>query len=47
MQQSDWGLPAQLTVRRHPFFKGIDWQALEEKLVKPPDKEKVGVKFVF
>jgi novel protein kinase C epsilon type len=25
------------TVRQHPFFKGIDWEALEEKRVKPPE----------
>jgi serine/threonine protein kinase len=31
-------------VRRHPFFKGIDWKALEEKRVKPPQKEKVARK---
>ena len=24
-------------VRRHPFFKGIDWKALQEKRVKPPE----------
>jgi hypothetical protein len=35
------------TVRQHPFFKRIDWQAQEEKQVKPPDKEKVGVSSVF
>jgi serine/threonine protein kinase len=29
------------TLRQHPFFKGIDWKALEEKRVKPPEKEKV------
>jgi hypothetical protein len=29
------------TVRQHPFFEGIDWQALQEKRVKPPEKEKV------
>ena len=29
------------TVQQHPFFKGIDWQALQEKWVKPPEKEKV------
>ena len=29
------------TVRQHPFSKGIDWNALEEKRVKPPEKEKV------
>ena len=29
------------TVRQHPFFKGIDWQALQEKLLKTPEKEKV------
>jgi serine/threonine protein kinase len=28
------------TVRQHPFFKGIDWQALREKRVRPPEKEK-------
>ena len=26
------------TVRQHPFFKGIDWQALQEEWVKPPEK---------
>jgi len=29
------------TVRQHPFFKGIDWQALQQKRVKPSEKEKV------
>jgi serine/threonine protein kinase len=29
------------TVRQHPFFKGIDWQAVQEKRVKPPEKEMV------
>jgi len=28
-------------VRQHPFFKGIDWRAVHEKRVKPPEKEKV------
>jgi hypothetical protein len=28
-------------IRQHPVFKGIDWKALEEKHVKPPEKEKV------
>ena len=32
------------TVRHHPFFKGIDWKALQEKRVKPPEKEKVAGK---
>jgi len=27
-------------IRQHPFFKGIDWKALQEKRVKPPEKEK-------
>jgi serine/threonine protein kinase len=27
------------TVRQHPFFKGIDWQALQEKRAKPPTKK--------
>jgi novel protein kinase C epsilon type len=27
------------TVRQHPFFKGIDWQALREKRAKPPPKK--------
>jgi len=31
---------AQLTVRQHPFFKGTDWQSLQWKWVKPPEKEK-------
>ena len=35
------------TVRQQRFFKGIDWQALEEKRVKPPEMEKVGVRYVF
>jgi serine/threonine protein kinase len=26
-------------VRKHPFFNGIDWKALQEKRVKPPEKE--------
>jgi hypothetical protein len=25
-------------VRQHSFFKGIDWKALQEKRVKPPEK---------
>jgi hypothetical protein len=25
-------------VQQHPFFKGIDWQALQEKRVRPPEK---------
>jgi hypothetical protein len=25
-------------VRQHPFFKGIDWKALQEKWVRPPEK---------
>jgi hypothetical protein len=29
------------TVQQHPFFKGIDWKALQEKRVKPPEKENV------
>ena len=28
------------TIRQHPFFKGIDWKALQEKRVQPPEKEK-------
>ena len=28
------------TVRQHPFFKDIDWKALQDKRVKPPEKEK-------
>jgi len=27
-------------IRQHPFFKAIDWQALHEKRVKPPEEEK-------
>jgi serine/threonine protein kinase len=26
------------TIRKHPFFEGLDWVALEEKRVAPPDK---------
>lgn len=25
-------------MRQHPFFEGIDWQALQEKRVKPPEE---------
>ena len=32
------------TLRQHPFFKGIDWKALQEKRVKPPEKETVASK---
>jgi novel protein kinase C epsilon type len=32
------------TVRQHSFFKVIDWQALQEKRVKTPEKEKVAKK---
>jgi serine/threonine protein kinase len=28
------------TMRRHPFFTWIDWKALEEKRVKPPEEKK-------
>jgi len=38
---------AQWTVRQHPFFKGIDWQAVEEKRMNSPGEEKVGVRVVF
>ena len=27
-------------ILQHPFFKRIDWKALQEKRVKPPEKEK-------
>jgi serine/threonine protein kinase len=31
------------TIRNHPFFRGIDWQALEEKRVEPPEmRAKIG-----
>jgi hypothetical protein len=32
---------AQLTVQHNSFFKRIDWQTLQEKPVKPPEKERV------
>jgi hypothetical protein len=35
------------TVGQHPFFKGIDWQTLEEKRMNPPEEEKVSVRSVF
>jgi hypothetical protein len=28
----------------HPFFKGIDWQALQQKRLPPPENENVGQK---
>jgi serine/threonine protein kinase len=31
-------------VRQHPFFKGIDWKALQEKRVQPPEEEKAAKK---
>ena len=31
-------------VRQHPFFKGINWQALQEKRVQPPEEEKAAKK---
>jgi hypothetical protein len=24
-------------IRQHPYFQGIDWNALKEKRIKPPD----------
>ena len=29
------------SVREQPFFGGIDWRALQEKRVKPPEKPKI------
>lgn len=29
------------TIRQHIFFRGIDWQALQDKTVKPPEVENV------
>ena len=26
------------TIRKHPFFKGLDWVSLQEKRVEPPEK---------
>jgi hypothetical protein len=28
-------------IKRHPFFKGIDWDKLSQKLVTPPYKPPV------
>ena len=28
-------------VRKHPFFRGVDWCALQEKRVKPPQKPEI------
>jgi hypothetical protein len=28
-------------VREQPFFRGIDWHALQEKRVKPPQKPEI------
>jgi hypothetical protein len=30
-------------IRQQPFFRGIDWKALEEKWLKPPKEEEVGI----
>ena len=35
------------TVTLHPFFNGIDWQAVEEKRMNSPGEEKVGVRVVY
>ena len=29
------------TIRQHSFFRGIDWQALQHKTVKPPEVKKI------
>jgi len=29
------------SVREEPFFRGVDWRALQEKRVKPPQKPKM------
>ena len=29
------------SVREQPFFRGVDWRALREKRVKPPQKPKI------
>jgi len=29
------------SVREQPFFRGIDWRAVQEKRVKPPQKPKI------
>jgi hypothetical protein len=26
------------TIRQHPFFRGIDWMALKQKRVEPPER---------
>jgi len=31
-------------VRQQPFFDGINWQALQEKQVQPPEEEKAAKK---
>ncbi|CAH8296049.1 unnamed protein product, partial [Schistosoma turkestanicum] len=31
----------ELAIQRHPFFKEIDWQILEERRVRPPFRPKV------
>ncbi|VDQ14563.1 unnamed protein product [Trichobilharzia regenti] len=30
-----------MAIQRHPFFKEIDWQILEERRVRPPFRPKV------
>ena len=36
-----WSNGSDDTIWQDSFFKGIDWLALQEKRVKPPEKEKV------
>lgn len=33
-------------IRNHPFFKDVDWEALENRNVKPPFKPKI-VSLIF
>lgn len=38
---------AEAAIKIHPFFKDIDWNALEQRKVKPPFKPKIVSIFLF
>lgn len=34
-------------IRIHPFFRDLDWEALESRRVKPPFKPKIVISTIF
>lgn len=34
-------------IRSHAFFKDLDWEALEQRRVKPPFRPRVVINFIF